>query len=62
MCYNIFILLLFTIWNLFSIFFRYDTFTDTISNILLTAGIIFSVFFGPDKHLQVFYARLQCGQ
>ena len=38
-----------------NIFFMYSTlFTDTINNILLTIGAIFSVFLEPDKHLQVF--------
>ena len=38
-----------------NILFRYNTlFIYTSKNILLIIGITFSVFHGPDKHLQVF--------
>ena len=64
MYYNIFILALFTFIVLFfSIFFRYNAlFNCTSNNILLTIGIICSLFLGPDEQCKILNVRLQCGQ
>jgi hypothetical protein len=52
---HIYITFIFNILLLLNILFRYNTlFTYTSKNILLIMGIIFSVFLGPDEHLQVF--------
>jgi hypothetical protein len=57
------IILFTTIVLLFNFYFCYNTlFTDTISNIPLTIGFIFSVFLGYDEQFQDLDIRLQCGQ
>ena len=49
--------------NFLSIFFGCSTlFTDTVSNILLRIGVMFSVFLGYGENLQDLDVRLQCGQ
>jgi hypothetical protein len=49
------ITLIYDIVLFLNILFKYNPlFTYTSSNILLLSGIIFSVFLGPDEHLQVF--------
>ena len=53
----------YTIVLLFNIYFCYKTlFTDTVSNIPLTVGVILSVFIGYDEQLQDLDIRLKCGQ
>ena len=49
--------------NFLSIFFGCSTlFTDTVSNILLRIGVMFSVFLGYGENLQDLDVRLQCRQ
>jgi hypothetical protein len=43
-----------TVLFLYILFRYYTYFTYTSEHILLTIGIVFNVFLGPDKHLEVF--------
>jgi len=55
LCIRIYVSYLYIIVLFSDILFRYNTlFTYTSKNILLVIGLIFSVFLGPDEHLQVY--------
>jgi len=59
---NVFVLLSFTLFIFKYFLYVHHIFTDTISNIPLTTGVVFFVFLRPDEQLHNLAVWLHCGQ